>query len=468
MGWRQLDIDKVHLALIVAGGFITFFCYFSEVFRKKLLVGEAVLGSITGLIFGPHAAKLVDPFSWGDHGDYLTVEICRIVLDVRVFASAIELPGAYFQHNFRSIIVMLLPVMAYGWLVTAGFAYALFPQINFLGSLLIAGCITSTDPVLSALIVGEGPLAKKTPERIRSLLIAESGCNDGMAVPFFYFAIKLLTVKPSRNAGRDWVLLVVLYECAFGIFFGCVIGYLLSFILKHAQKYRLIDAISYYSLPLAIPLLCSGIGTIIGVDDLLMSFFAGILFNWNDLFSKNISACSVPAFIDQTFSLLFFTYYGTIIPWNNFNWSVEGLPVWRLIVFSILTLVCRRLPVVFSVKPLVPDIKTWKEALFVGHFGPIGVCAVYMAFLAKLLLSPDEIEKSIYESTTVFSTLNEIIWPIISFVILSSIIVHGFSIHVLVIWGKLKSLYLNRKVTKSDSDLELQVIGVDKSQEDYV
>nr|2M7X_A Chain A, Na(+)/H(+) antiporter [Schizosaccharomyces pombe 972h-] len=31
----------------------------------------------------------------------------------------------------------------------------LFPQINFLGSLLIAGCITSTDPVLSALIVGK-------------------------------------------------------------------------------------------------------------------------------------------------------------------------------------------------------------------------------------------------------------------------------------------------------------------------
>lgn len=415
------------------------------------------------MIFGPHAAKLVDPFTWGDHGDYLTVEICRIVLDVRVFASAIELPGAYFQKSFKSIIVMLLPVMAYGWLVTAGFAYAVFPQINFLGSLLIAGCITSTDPVLSALIVGEGALAKKTPERVRSLLIAESGCNDGMAVPFFYFAIKFLTIKPSKNAGRDWVLLIVLYECAFGICFGCVIGYLLSFSLKHAQKYRLIDAISYYSLPLAIPLLCSGIGTIIGVDDLLMSFFAGILFNWDNSFSNNISVCSVPAFIDQIFNLLFFTYFGTIIPWNNFDWSVIDLPVWRLVVFSILTLVCRRLPVVFFVKPLVPDIKTWKEALFVGHFGPIGVCAVYMAFLAKLLLSPDEIEKSLYESNTIFKTISEIIWPIISFVILSSIIIHGFSIPALVITGKLRKFYLKPKISEFNSDLELQIIGVDKS-----
>ncbi|WBW71124.1 plasma membrane/prospore membrane sodium ion/proton antiporter Nhe1/Sod2 [Schizosaccharomyces osmophilus] len=443
MGWKQLEIDKVHLALIITGVFITIFCYTSRVIREKLLVGEATLGSVVGLIFGPHAANLINPKSWGNM-EYVTIEICRMVINVRVFASGVELPVAYFQHHFQSIFVMLSIIMTFGWLVSAGFAYALFPKITFLGSLLIAGCITSTDPVLSALIVGEGAIGKRIPPKIRALLIAESGCNDGMAVPFLYFALKLLTVKPSKHAGRDWVLLIVLYECIFGIFFGCVLGVLLDKMLKWFQKLRFIDANSYYSLFFAIPLMCSGIGTIIGVDDLLLSFFTGVMLAWDNAFVDGMSECYVPPFIDQIFNLLFFTYFGSIIPWEKFNWIQMDLSVWRLIVFTILIFFFRRLPVVLLCKRLIPDIQTWKEALFVGHFGPIGVCAVYMSFVAKSALTPNEIEETVYKSTDEFFILHEVLWPIVSFVILSSIIIHGFSVPILIYGDKLKSLWMRR------------------------
>ncbi|EPX71639.1 plasma membrane sodium ion/proton antiporter Sod2 [Schizosaccharomyces octosporus yFS286] len=443
MGWKQLEIDKAHLAYIVTGIFITIFCYTSSIIRERLLIGEATLGSIVGLIFGPHAANLINPKSWGNM-EYVTIEICRIVINVRVFASGVELPVAYFQNHFRSIFIMLSMIMIFGWLVSAGFAYALFPKVTFLGSLLIAGCITSTDPVLSALIVGEGPIGRRIPQKIRALLIAESGCNDGMAVPFLYFALKLLTVKPSKDAGRDWVLLIVLYECTLGIFVGCVLGVLLDKLLKWFQKLKFIDANSYYSLSFAIPLMCSGIGTIIGVDDLLLSFFTGVMLAWDNAFVDNMSECYVPPFIDQTFNLLFFTYFGSIIPWEKFNWIQMELSVWRLIVFTILIFFFRRIPAVLMCKPLIPDIDTWKDALFVGHFGPIGVCAVYMSFVAKSMLTPNEIEDSVYKSTEEFYILHEVLWPIVCFVILSSIIVHGFSVPILIYGEKLKNLLIRR------------------------
>ncbi|EPY50436.1 plasma membrane sodium ion/proton antiporter Sod2 [Schizosaccharomyces cryophilus OY26] len=464
MAWKQLEIDKVHLALIVTGGFITIFCYTSRIIRERLLVGEATLGSVVGLIFGPHAANLINPKSWGNV-EYVTIELCRMVINVRVFASGVELPAAYFQQHFSSIFMMLSMIMIFGWLISAGFAYALFPNITFLGSLLVAGCITSTDPVLSSLIVGEGAIAKRIPQRIRALLIAESGCNDGMAVPFLYFALKLLTVKPSNHAGRDWVLLIVLYECAFGIFFGCLLGIFLAKLLKWFEKLKFIDANSYYSLSFAIPLMCSGIGTIIGIDDLLLSFFTGVMLAWDNVFVDNMSECYVPSFIDQTFNLLFFTYFGSIIPWEKFNWPQMELPVWRLIVFTILILFFRRIPAVFLCKPVIQDIQTWKEALFVGHFGPIGVCAVYMAFVATSMLTPDEIESLVYKSTDEFFILHELLWPIVCFVILSSIIVHGFSVPVLIYGEKLKSLFSRQKFYDPATEVDEKSIKPSETKE---
>ena len=52
------------------------------------------------------------------------------------------------------------------------------------------------------------------PTHIRHLLAAESGCNDGAAFPFLFFALYLMIDLPSvGDAMRDWFLL--LWLCQF-------------------------------------------------------------------------------------------------------------------------------------------------------------------------------------------------------------------------------------------------------------
>lgn len=96
----------------------------------------------------------------------------------------------------------------------AGLIYALIPGLNFLSSLAVSACLTPTDPILASAVVGGKWADKHVPAHIRHLLAAESGCNDGAAFPFLFFALYLMTDLPSvGNAMRDWFL--ILWLCAF-------------------------------------------------------------------------------------------------------------------------------------------------------------------------------------------------------------------------------------------------------------
>lgn len=67
----------------------------------------------------------------------------------------------------------------------------------------------------------------------------------------------------------------------------------------------------------------------------------------------------------------------------------------------------RSLPAVLALKPLIPQLKGMKDALFVGWFGPIGISAVLYAMLA--------LRRTGYEEA----------WTIGSLLICVSLIVHG-------------------------------------------
>lgn len=191
MAWDHLSVNKPHLVYIILGGFTTLFMLCSSVIKERLYIGEATVATLCGIIFGPHAANLIDPGTWGNV-DFITLEFSRIVLVVQCFAVGVELPKAYMEKHWRSVVLLLIPVMTFGWLITSLFIWGLFnSHVNWLDSLCIAACVTATDPVLASSVVGKGKFAKRVPKHLRDLLSAESGCNDGMAFPFVYLAIYL-------------------------------------------------------------------------------------------------------------------------------------------------------------------------------------------------------------------------------------------------------------------------------------
>lgn len=91
-----------------------------------------------------------------------------------------------------------------------------------------------------------------------------------------------------------------------------------------------------------------------------------------------------------------------------------------MVVIAILILLFRRLPIVLLLKPVLPALKTYREASFAGWFGPMGVGAVFLSILAK-----EELEK-VHGKTNPASV--ELISPIVLFIVLSSVLVHGTTI----------------------------------------
>ncbi|CAK9441073.1 uncharacterized protein LODBEIA_P49420 [Lodderomyces beijingensis] len=456
MAWDQLEMETPHIAYACVGIFCTIFSLVSLFVKERLYIGEATVATIAGLILGPHCLNWFSPVEWGN-SDFITLEICRIVLCIQIIAVAVELPKKYMRKHWLSVFVFLVPVMTTGWLIVGLFIWCLIPHFSFNDGLLVSACVTATDPVLAAAVVGKGKFAERVPGHLRNLLSAESGCNDGMAFPFIYLSLYLITY--SGRAGeivKNWFCITILWECFFGCLLGAVLGFVLRKLVAFAEEKNLIDRESFLAIFVFLAFNCAGIGSMLGVDDLLMSFAAGTAFGWNGDFAKKTEESHVSTVIDLLLNLSFFVYFGAIIPWPQFNDVRIGLNVWRLIVLALVIIFLRRLPAVIILKPIVPDVKTWREAIFCGHFGPIGVGAIFASILARKDLESHYTD----EETPLDHLPNDdfphylllaSIWPIVCFIVVTSIIVHGSSVAVLTLGKRLNRMAITMTYTRTNT-----------------
>ncbi|KAL6945254.1 hypothetical protein ACO0QE_002703 [Hanseniaspora vineae] len=453
MVWEHLTVTKAHVAYACIGVFSISFSLVSYVVKEKLYFGESTAATIFGLIVGPHCLDWFNPASWGNI-DNLTLELSRVVLCVQIFATAVELPKKYMLKHWTSVFMLLVPVMTAGWLIVGAFIYLVMPGLSFPEGLLIAACITATDPVLSQSIVAGAFAQTHVPKHLRNLISAESGCNDGMAFPFIYLSLHLVVDK--GNAGeivKSWICITLLYECILGCLIGVVIGYCGRHVIKYCEMKKYIDRESFLAFYIILAVTCAGFGSILAVDDLLVSFAAGAAFAWDGWFSKKTHETHISTVIDLLLNYSYFIYLGSIIPWQEYNNHYLGLDVWRLIILSIVIIFLRRLPAVLAFWKFIPDIKSIREALFVGWFGSIGVGAIFASILARAELEhysthvKDVPLAELPSSNEKYYRVMYIIWPLVTFFVITSILVHGSSVAMMMLGRHLNTITLTRTFT---------------------
>ena len=446
--WDHLQPTKAHVAYACVGVFSAAFSLLSLFFKEKLYLGESTVAGIFGLIVGPHCLKWFDPFKWGNF-EVTTLEITRVVLCIQLFAVGVDLPAKYMWNHGLSVTALLLPAMTIGWLILGLFIWLLIPGINFADALLISSATTPTDPILCQSVIA-GKYAQKLPGHMRNLLAAESAVNDGMAFPFLYLALYLIIYPGNgRLIVKDWFSIIILYECVFGIFLGCVIGYIGRVTIKFAETRNMIDRESFLAFYIMLSFCCAGFSAILGVDDLLLSFAAGSAFAWDGWFVDKTKESRLLTIVDLLLNYSYFVFFGAIVPWQQFNNGAIGLNCWRLIILGIVMLALRRIPVVLAVKPIVPDIKSWREAIFLGHFGPIGVSAIFATFVAKMELQ--KFDASNPDVAARHARIVEVMWPVVCFFILTSIIVHGSSVSVMMLGKSLTRVTISKTYGLEDS-----------------
>lgn len=180
------------------------------------------------------------------------------------------------------------------------------------------------------------------------------------------------------KAIEQWFVEGWLYAVLMSVAIGCVAGYGSCRAIKFALGRKWIDNESLFLWPTALGLFMIGVCGALGTDDLLACFTAGCALNWNGVYLEETEKRhdEVNSCIDVLLNFGGFMYVGTVLPWSKFQMpETTGITVGRLILLGVLVMFLRRLPALFLFYKAMPKcVKTWKEALFMGWFGPIGKC----------------------------------------------------------------------------------------------
>ncbi|CAO3643810.1 unnamed protein product [Cunninghamella blakesleeana] len=411
------NVETISVVYSILGGFIILYGLCSLVVKERLYISEAMVAITIGIVFGPVCANFINVGTWGADQVELTRQFSRLVIGVQVMAAGVSLPKAYLKKEIRSLTIMLIPVMIAMWLVSGLCVWAMIPNLNFLEALMIASCFTPTDPVLANSIVQGKFAEKKVPVNVRHLVLAESGANDGLGFPFLYLAIFLIQ-KPVGSAIGEWAYHIMVYDILLSVILGFLVGFIARKLLKLAEKNKLIDKESFLVYAVALSLFLMGTVSLLGSDDLLACFIAGNSFTWDDWFRKETIDAHMSEVVDLLLNLSMFVYIGATMPWSSFQDIELQTTVWRLVVLAILVLLFRRLPITMAVYKFVPAIKNWREAIFTGWFGPIGVGAIF--YYTEAIKN--------FEETGPHAHARNVVEPVVYFMVLSSVIVHGITI----------------------------------------
>ncbi|KAK3684634.1 hypothetical protein LTR37_020098 [Vermiconidia calcicola] len=458
MVWEQIEATPPHLSYLLISGFLIAYALFATFIRNRLHLSEPPLAIIFGILLGPRVLAWLTPSlrgvngpqagnsnevgGWG-WGDDIVQETTRVIVGIQVFAVGVELPKYYASRHWRSVAMMLGPVMTFGWLVCAAFVYFIF-HTDYATALVVAACLTPTDPVLAASILSNSQFSERVPKRIKDMLSAESGCNDGISFPFLYIGLCLLKNRTGGDVFKEWFLITILWQCLVGTFIGLVIGTTFNRLLRISDNRRYIDGAGFTVFYLLLAILCVGVASTLGVDDFLVGFGAGYGFARDGWFSDKTHGVHLPNVIDLLLNSAMFVYLGTIIPWYAFEPQAvtPRITPGRLFAFLALVLTCRRIPIVLAVYKWIPDIRTLREALFCGHFGPMGLGGIFLAIEARAQLEtgtslPEPHPPHYGRPFTNREKAVETVWPLVCFIVLGSTLVHGLSVLVMSLWSHL-------------------------------
>ena len=397
----QLTSHEINIALLTLGGLVLGLGLFSGLLKERLWLSDPLVALLVGVLLGPAVLGLLDLSHWGNQEGILE-QGARLAIAVQVMGVALRLPKAYPFKQRRVLGVLLGLLMPLMWAVSSLLVYWILGFPIWV-SLLIGAVITPTDPVVSTSVVTGKVAEQNLPQRIRDALSAESAANDGLAYLFVMLPILMLTRPPGASLVH-WLTKTLLWEVGAAIVLGALLGYAAGRLLVWAERKQTMNKPSFLAYTVALSLFVLGGVKLLDSDGILAVFAAGIAFDMVVGGQERAEEEGVQEAVDRFFTLYIFVLLGMALPWQS--WLTLG---WKGLGFAIAILLLRRLPALLLLSPLLGNLKRLPDTLFLGWFGPIGVAAIFYAFLA---LREAGIEDA---------------WNVGSLVICASIIIHGIT-----------------------------------------
>lgn len=393
-------MTELNISLALVGACVLLVGLFSQPINRSW-VSLPMIAFLLGVIVGPVGAGWLDVSRWGNE-KLILEQAARLTLGISLMGIALRLPARYLFDHWQSVLVLIGVGMPLSWLISSGLALG-FLDVGILAALAVGAAVCATDPVIASSIVTGGVANRNLPRRFRHTLSAESGLNDGLALPLVMIPVLLMTTSITA-AASEWVWWVLLWEVGGAMMLGAALGVTAGRLLRFAEQRDFVDQPSFLSATLALTLLALGLGKFLGMDGLVVVFLAGVAFDQEVQGSDRSQEANIQEAVNLLFTLPVFMLFGLMIPlreWLALGWGGLGL------ILSVLLL--RRLPVILLIRPFVPDWRPLPIASLAGWFGPIGISALYYGLF-------------IHRETGAGTA-----WVAVSLLVAASLVVHGIT-----------------------------------------
>ena len=358
------------------------------------------------------------PIIWQDIPNVLPIENENLVEKVTEFtvilslmAGGIKLRESLNYKSWLPTLRLLAITMPVSIILSAVFG-AFWLGLSVGSAILLGAVLAPTDPVLAGEVQVGKPGDKEKDNSMRFALTSEAGLNDGLAFPFVYLAGFWFTKGFSWEMIGGWFAYEVLYKITVGIVSGWLIGRFIGrLIFSKSGNAKTTDGF----LAIAITLLSYGITEFLGGYGFLAVFACAYFFRQSEIAHK----------------------YHRIL--HDFTGEIEKILVSAiLIIFGVaigegmlnyisFTSVLFGLLFIFLIRPLSGIVALKKtslnkrQRLAVSFLGIRGIGSMYYLAYGFNNFGFDITEK-------------KILWGVVGFVILTSIIIHGLVTNKIVNW----------------------------------
>ena len=363
------------------------------------LAGWSVTAPFALLVAGVILTAGSDPIFVFDIPYESAERVVEVILAILLFTDAIEVPGGVLGREPRLTLRLLLIALPLSLLLAWGAGILLFGDLGLWLLAVLATIVMPVDLAPAVSFVRDD----RIPGRLRQLLNAESGLNDGVVAPIFLFCLAGATVAGSdvlAEAATD-----ALPSLGLAVAVGALIGWVAARVLQRSLAAGWTQPATLRIGVLALPLLAYAGAVVLGGNGFVAAFIAGVFFE-QQAQQLPAGALHLVEDVGALLSLALWFIFGAVV-----NDIVAGGSItWQIVVYVALALtVVRMLPVALSLSGTDVSVR---DRLFLGWAGPRGVATLVFGLLAFVDLEGRDAD---------------VVVAVMAVTVVASIVAHGLS-----------------------------------------
>ncbi|MFR9801201.1 cation:proton antiporter [Pseudonocardia sp. RS010] len=362
--------------------------------RFSVTMPFAMLAAGIVLTAGPDPVFVFDiEFESAEH-------VVEGILAILLFTDATEVPGGILGRQPRltlRLLLIALPLsLALAWLAGA----VLLGGAGVWLLLVLATVVMPVDLAPAIAVVRD----RRIPERLRQVVNAESGLNDGLVAPVFLFALAGATA--AGGDGLTEAAANALPSMVIAIAVGALVGVVAARVLRRALDRGWTQPSALRIGVLALPLLAYGGAAVFGANGFVAAFVAGVFFEPE---ARRLPPGTLHLVEDvgTLLSLALWFIFGALVNQT----LARGAITWQVVLYALVALtLARMLPVAVS---LVRTDVGRRDRLVLGWAGPRGIATLVFGMLAFIDLPA--------------GPQQELVLAVAVVTIVASIVIHGLS-----------------------------------------